>query len=362
MQHKIMRVLNKPARVIPATAILAILAAIYIYNHVGIAPTVAIENIETKTASIFGGYRDGDEVNLAFPKGGRVNTVNVKVGDAVKKGDVLASLDAIDAQGMVNQARGALAVAQANYDKTLSGATGADIDVLKAALDRAQSNYDKTKETQEVIVKNAYFNLLNSTIQAYPSDGTSDETAPVISGTYNLGKEGAIDLEFFHSTGGSGVAFRATGLTTGTGQVNLINEQPIGDSGLYVKFKDSMQIQRPNWTISIPNKKAPNYLANYNAYQSALRVRDQMVADASAALEQAKTVLAAKQAAARPEDVSIAKAGVEAATGALRVAEGAYNNNFIFAPEDGVITVANIKAGEIAVMNQRIISMVVKKQ
>jgi multidrug resistance efflux pump len=86
-----------------------------------------------------------------------------------------------------------------------------------------------------------------------------------------------------------------------------------------------------------------------------------MVADAGAALDQAKSVLAAKQAAARPEDISIAKAGVEAASGALRIAEGAYNNNFIFAPEDGVVTVLNIKAGEIAVMNQRIISMVVKK-
>lgn len=361
MKHKIIRVLSKPTQVISATALLALIAGVFIYKNVGIAPVVRLQRDNLKTASIFGGYRDGDEVNLAFPKGGRVNTVSVKVGDTVKKGDVLASLDAIDAEGMMNQARGALSVAQANYEKVLNGASGPDIDVLKASLDRAESNYDNTKETQDVAVKNAYFNLLNSTIQAFPANGTSDDSAPIISGTYNLGEEGDIALEFFHSTGGSGVAFRASGMATGTGQVNLINEQPIGNSGLYVKFKDSMQIQNENWTISLPNKKAPNYLANLNAYQSALHVRDQMVADASAALDQAKSVLAAKQAAARPEDVSIAKAGVEAATGALRIAEGAYNNNFIYAPEDGTITVLNIKAGEIAVMNQRIISMVVKK-
>jgi multidrug resistance efflux pump len=283
----------------------------------------------------------------------------VKVGDTVKKGDVLASLDAIDAQGMVNQARGALAVAQANYEKILNGATGPDIDVLKAAVVRAQNNYDKTKETQEVIVKNAYFNLLNSTVQAFPANETSDYTAPVISGTYNLGKEGTINLRFYDSKGG--VTFVASGMATGTGQINMINEQPIADSGLYIKFVGDKTIQYENWTITLPNKKAPNYLANYNAYQSALRVKEQMVADAGAALDQAKSVLAAKQAAARPEDISIAKAGVEAASGALRIAEGAYNNNFIFAPEDGVVTVLNIKAGEIAVMNQRIISMVVKK-
>ncbi|HXK38002.1 MAG TPA: biotin/lipoyl-binding protein [Candidatus Paceibacterota bacterium] len=359
MKQKLIRVLNKPTRVITVTALLAGLAGVYIYKNVGIAPVVNMELGDTKTASIFGGYRDGDEVNLAFPKGGRVNAVSVKVGDIVKKGDVLASLDAIDAQGMVNQARGALAVAQANYEKILNGATGPDIDVLKAAVVRAENNYDKTRETQEVIVKNAYFNLLNSTVQAFPANDTSDYLAPVISGTYNLGKEGTINLKFFHSTGG--ISFYATGMATGTGQINMINEQPIADSGLYIKFTGDKTIQYENWTITLPNKKAPNYLANYNAYQSALRVKEQMVADASAALDQAKSILAAKQAAARPEDVSIAKAGVEAASGALRVAEGAYNNNFIFAPEDGVVTVLNIKAGEIAVMNQRIISMVVKK-
>ncbi len=361
MKHKILHILNKPTQVIGVTAVLALIAGAFIYRYVGVAPEVHIEEGIKKTASLVGGYRDGDEVNLAFPKGGRVNEVTVKVGDHVHKGDVLAQLDAIDAEGMVNQARGALAVAQANYEKTLSGATGADIDVLKAAVDRAQSNLDKTKETQNIAVKNAYFNLLNSTIQAFPSDGTSDDSAPVISGTYNLGTVGDINLEFFHSTGGSGVAFRASGMATGTGQINLINEQPIGDSGLYVKFKDSMQIQNEHWTISIPNKKAPNYLANLNAYQSAFRVRDQMVSDAQAALEQAKSVLVARQAAARPEDVAIARAGVEATQGALHIAEGAYNNNFIYAPEDGDVTMVNIKSGEIAVMNQRIITMIVKK-
>jgi multidrug resistance efflux pump len=361
MKHKIIHILSKPGRVLPATALLAIIAGFFIYKNVGVAPVVSMKEDAIKTASILGEYRNGDEVNLAFPKGGRVNAVPVKVGDAVVKGQVLASLDAVDAEGMVNQARGALAVAQANYDKILNGASGPDIDVLKAAVDRAQSNYDKTKETQDVAVKNAYFNLLNSTIEAYPTNGTSDYVAPVISGTYNSGKEGDINLHIFNSSGGSGVAFSASGMATGTGQINLINEQPIGDSGLYIKFQNSMQIQYDDWTITIPNRKAPNYLSNLNAFQSALRVRDQMVAAANADLVQAKSVLAAKQAAARPEDVSIARAGVEAATGALRIAQGAYDNNFIYAPEDGVITVLNVKAGEVAVMNQRIISMVIKK-
>ncbi|MEI7810309.1 MAG: hypothetical protein WCI41_01990, partial [bacterium] len=55
-----------------------------------------------------------------------------------------------------------------------------------------------------------------------------------------------------------------------------------------------------------------------------------------------------------------AKAQVDSATGALQVAQGAYNNNFIYAPADGVITVVNIQNGEIASVNQTVIGMIVK--
>ena len=62
-----------------------------------------------------------DEVDLAFETGGKVTSINVKVGDQVKAGDVLATVDDTDLKIQYAQARRALqdltspsAIAEAN--------------------------------------------------------------------------------------------------------------------------------------------------------------------------------------------------------------------------------------------------------
>jgi HlyD family secretion protein len=96
---------------------------------------------------------------------------------------------------------------------------------------------------------------------------------------------------------------------------------------------------------------APNYLANYNAYQSALQTKDQAIATAQSVLDQARASLTALVAQARPEDVKTAQAQVENAKGALEVAEASYRNNVITAPISGTITAVNIAVGQIAIAN-----------
>jgi len=362
MKNKIIKILEKPKVIIPTILAIALVVGFFVYKFVGLTPKVAIDFQDINNSSVasdsFQNFKDGEQVNLAFPKGGRVNEVNIKAGDFVHKGQVLASLAFVDAQGAVSQATGALEIAKANYQKILNGATGTDIDILKATVSKAQVNLDKTKSTQETLVANAYNNLLNSTPEAVPDGAVNDYTAPIITGNYSKGVEGKINISLYYT--GNGSSFSATGIVNGGGTVNTTTPQPIGDSGLYIKLPSNTSMNVNNWVIEIPNKKAPNYLLNYNAYQSALSAQSQAVSLASADLEQAQANLTAKQSAARPEDVAIAKAQVDSATGALQVAQGAYNNNFIYAPADGVITVVNIQNGEIASVNQTVIGMIVK--
>ena len=362
MKNKIIKILEKPTIVLPVTMAIAIVLGIFIYIYVGRAPKNNLSDLKfndnSLVESLQQNYKDGENINLAFSKSGRISNVPVKIGDIVKKGQVLAEISSIDAKGAVNQALGSLEIAKANYEKIINGATGTDIDVLKATVAKAQNNLEKTKATQSTLVQNAHDNMLNSTLEAIPKDGTSDYVAPIISGNYNLGKEGTINLTSYYSTGG--VSFTATGLTTGSGISNTIIAQPIGDSGLYIKFPNNTNINVNDWVINIPNKKASNYLMNYNAYQSALKAQSQAISLATSDLEQAQAQLNAKVALARPEDVSIAKAQVNSATGALQIAQGLYNNNFIYAPTDGVVTVVSVKEGEIAMMNQKAIGMTVK--
>ncbi|MFA5155246.1 MAG: efflux RND transporter periplasmic adaptor subunit [Patescibacteria group bacterium] len=83
-------------------------------------------------------------LNLSFQTNGVVKKVNVKSGDKVKAGDILAILNQANAQATLVSARGALAQAQANYQKVLAGSTPEQIQVAEKAVNAAQVAYDNS--------------------------------------------------------------------------------------------------------------------------------------------------------------------------------------------------------------------------
>ena len=278
------------------------------------------------------------DLNLSFNASGVVKSLKVKVGDKVKAGQTLATLDSGSELAALTSARGALASAEARLKRTIEGASSEEIALAEITL-------EQTKLTQETAVNNAYQNLLNSSPQAVPKNGTSDYTAPVISGTYSLGKEGSINLTSYYSVGGT--SFTVTGLTNGSGISNTIIAQPIGNSGLFITFPNNTNINVNDWIIEIPNKKAANYLINLNAYNSA-------VASAKSAIDQSTAQLALKKATARSSDVDLANADILSAQGQVQGAEARYNNTVITAPADGTITRIDVKIGEQAVASKSV--------
>lgn len=77
---------------------------------------------------------------LAFGTTGTLAQLNVKVGDTVTAGQVLARLDEADLTISVAQAEASLAAAQAKYEQTLSGALPEDIAIARNAVDSARTN------------------------------------------------------------------------------------------------------------------------------------------------------------------------------------------------------------------------------
>lgn len=272
------------------------------------------------------------DLNLSFSTTGTVKSLRVKVGDKVVAGQVLATLDQGQELAALTTARGALAAAKARLKRTIEGATSEEVALSQITL-------DQTKLTQETLVRNAYQNLLNSNPEAVPEDETDDYTAPNISGTYSLGKEGKINLSLYYSSGGT--SFTVSGLTEGTGKVNTITPQPIGNSGLYITFPSDSVIDTKDWVIEIPNKKAANYLSNYNTYQATL-------AQAKSAVDQRAAELAIKKSVARGSDVDLANADIISATGQVEAALARYNNTVITAPVAGTVTRIDVKIGELA--------------
>jgi HlyD family secretion protein len=97
------------------------------------------------------------ENNLSFGVSGTVSKVNVKVGDLVKKGDVLAALDTTDLELALAQAEQAYLSQQATYSLTVSpdpnDVAAADLAVSNAAAayQLAQQKY-KVNSTDSVML------------------------------------------------------------------------------------------------------------------------------------------------------------------------------------------------------------------
>ncbi len=289
------------------------------------------------------------DLSLSFDSSGTVHTLKAKVGDKVKAGTILATLDQGNVLASLTSARGALAAAQARYKKIIEGASNEEISLSEIALQNAKLDYERIKSAQEVLVSNAYKNLLNSTPEALPSGGGVDYTAPTISGNYTKGIEGKITISIFYT--GNGSNFSVDGIASGGGIVTTTTPQLLGDSGLYIKFP-STNSNTTEWTINIPNKKAPDYVTNYNLYQSALKTQDSVLGSAQSLIDQRTAELTLKKSTARDSDKEAAQADILSAQGGLQGAQANFEHTVLRAPTNGTITKINIKLGELSQISQ----------
>ncbi len=90
--------------------------------------------------------------NLAFQSSGKISDVNVKVGDSVLQGDVLASVQSDDLQNGVDQAFAAQHAAQLKLDDLLSGSTTAELAAADQGLATAQANLTKAQNDYNTLV------------------------------------------------------------------------------------------------------------------------------------------------------------------------------------------------------------------
>ncbi|MGA2286328.1 MAG: biotin/lipoyl-binding protein [Dehalococcoidia bacterium] len=97
----------------------------------------------TKTISTSATAASQSTANLSFGQSGLVTAVNVKVGQAVKQGDVLAQMESQSLQDAVTKAQVSLTEAQTKLNTTLQGSTPDQLAAADQAVIQAQSNLDK---------------------------------------------------------------------------------------------------------------------------------------------------------------------------------------------------------------------------
>jgi len=138
--------------IVGLSAIAVILAGLIARETVFAAPsrTVAARlatvtrGTVTSTVTGTGSLVAGSQVNVGFRVTGQLQEIDVKVGDKVKTGQVLARIDPSVQQAALSQAQAQLSSAQANLQAAQSPLTAAQVAQLQHALSNAQQSYNDT--------------------------------------------------------------------------------------------------------------------------------------------------------------------------------------------------------------------------
>jgi multidrug efflux pump subunit AcrA (membrane-fusion protein) len=133
------------------TAALAVVALVLVglIGRDALFPPAATTAAGTRTATVTmgtvtnsvtatGTLVPAQQMNLGFKTAGTLTAVDVHVGDHVKSGQLLATIDSTPLQLALQQAQATLASAQATLDNTLSGTS---LTQAQHALDQANQNY-----------------------------------------------------------------------------------------------------------------------------------------------------------------------------------------------------------------------------
>jgi HlyD family secretion protein len=111
---------------------------------VAIRTATADRGTVTSVVSGTGPLLPAGRMNVSFKQTGILTEVDVKVGDKVTTGQLLARIDSTTQQAALAQAQASLATAQANLQATQSPVTTAQIAQLQHQLSAAQQNYNDT--------------------------------------------------------------------------------------------------------------------------------------------------------------------------------------------------------------------------
>ena len=117
-------------------------------------PTVPLPAAEPVRSSLGGVVASGEivatqEAQLSFTVPGRVQRVDVALGDDVEPGEVLVTLETASLEAQVAQAGAAVQAAQANLDQLLAGTSPGEIAVAETAISLARALVGQAEAAQE---------------------------------------------------------------------------------------------------------------------------------------------------------------------------------------------------------------------
>lgn len=129
-----------------------------------------------QTVEVTGEIKPDARLNLAFSSTAPLERIYKKVGVAVKRGDVIAELEARDLRFASERARATLALATANLNARLAGETKETIAIAQAQVDQAKADLEATRQNVQNELRIAELALAKARSDYETSGASSDQT------------------------------------------------------------------------------------------------------------------------------------------------------------------------------------------
>ena len=317
----------------------------------------AAKGLVSQEVSETGSVKATDNVTLGFKAGGRIQEIRVNVGDAVKKGQIIAGVDASQVASQLKNYQAALDVAEAQYDKLINGYPPEDIKIYQVAKDSAQQDLENAYDSAINTLNDAYTKVYNtyttvSTIRdSYFS--TSDQQGTKVTDNKNAIGEymnkfksqlDAVKSDLNKTDVDSTISSAISYSNNISSSLKIIRDT--ADEGVYYS------------KVTATDKSSLDTLrANINTALTNVTTSQQDIASNKIALQKAEDNLALRKAEPRQEDINVYLAQIKQAEANVNLYQSQLGDTYLRSPIDGRITEIDTKVGEVVSANESVVNL-----
>jgi len=345
--------------------------------------------------SVTGHVKPAESVDLAFERGGKVARVYAKIGDNVKAGQTLVSLENSDVSAQLLQAEASLDAAKAKLDELRKGTRPEEMQAAETSVESAtvtlanvkakaaadlQDDYDAALSAIQTAVNSARNSLYTLTDIQSSHFGGNDSDGMNIA---NIKAAAILDLL---GQAGSGRASNSLISTFNGGAFGLVQTavnnptyenidaaiakvdialQRVKDA-LYVVplINDLTATEKTN--LSTEKTNINTQITGVSSAEQALGVQKatnvSAISAAEATLASAKDTLALKKAGTVPEQIAAQEATVKSAAANAQNYSAQLGKTIIHSPINGIVTRQEAKVGEITAAGVLVVSVISENQ
>jgi len=187
----VIKIFKKP--VIIALIIVVILAVYFLVKKPpkpAYDIAVAQKGNLTQIVSVTGQVKAEEKIDLAFEKGGRISSINVKVGDKVSPGQILIQLANADVAAQLAQAQADVDAQQAKLNELIKGTRPEEIQIQEAKVANAEVTLENSKRDLVDKLNDAYTKsddgVRNKTDQIFTNPRTVNPQLSFSTDDFNL--------------------------------------------------------------------------------------------------------------------------------------------------------------------------------